>query len=107
MKNLHRELQRSHRENQKNQIVTQINPLLRGDGGKNQAGNKKQETKNSKREMVNMTRNELLKRLGRYILLMLIAIIAISLGKKISGANDCSTCAGKGVCNGKTDCNKY
>jgi hypothetical protein len=54
-----------------------------------------------------MTRNELLKRLGRYILLMLIAIIAISLGKKISGANDCTTCAGKGVCNGKTDCNKY
>ena len=54
-----------------------------------------------------MTRNELLKKLGRYILLILIAVIAISLGKKISGANDCSTCAGKGICNGKTDCNKY
>jgi hypothetical protein len=54
-----------------------------------------------------MTRNELLKRLGRYILLMLIAVIAVSLGKKISASNDCSACAGKGVCNGKTDCNKY
>jgi len=54
-----------------------------------------------------MTRNELIKKLGRYILLMLIAIIAISLGKKVAGANACSTCAGKGICNGNTDCNKY
>jgi hypothetical protein len=54
-----------------------------------------------------MTRNELLKKLGRYILLMLIAVIAISLGKKVSGANACTTCAGKGICNGMTDCNKY
>jgi len=54
-----------------------------------------------------MTRSELLKKLGRYILLMLIALIAVSLGKKVSGANECTTCAGKGICNGKTDCKKY
>jgi hypothetical protein len=54
-----------------------------------------------------MTRNELIKQLGRYILLLLIAVIAISLGKKVSGADDCSTCAGKSICNGKTDCKKY
>jgi hypothetical protein len=54
-----------------------------------------------------MTRSELIKRLGRYILLMLIALIVISLGKKVTGANDCTTCAGKGICSGKTDCNKY
>jgi hypothetical protein len=54
-----------------------------------------------------MTRKELLKKLGRYILLLLIAIIAISLGKKVTGKNECSTCAGNGICNGKTDCNKY
>jgi hypothetical protein len=54
-----------------------------------------------------MTRNELLKKLGRYLLLTLIAIIAIALGKKISGGNECSACPGKGICNGKTDCNKY
>jgi hypothetical protein len=54
-----------------------------------------------------MTRNELIKKLGRYILLMLIALIAISLGKKVSGENACSTCAEKGICNGKTDCKKY
>jgi len=54
-----------------------------------------------------MTRSELLKKLGRYILLMLIALIAVTLGKKVSGANECTTCAGKGICNGKTDCKKY
>jgi hypothetical protein len=54
-----------------------------------------------------MTRNELLKKLGRYILLMLIALIAISLGRKVSGENECTTCSGKGICKGKTDCSKY
>ena len=54
-----------------------------------------------------MTRNELLKKLGRYLLLMLIAVIVISLGKKVISGNDCTTCPGKGICNGKTDCNKY
>jgi len=54
-----------------------------------------------------MSRNDFFKKLGRYILLMLMALIVISLGKKIAGASTCSTCAGKGICNGKTDCNKY
>lgn len=54
-----------------------------------------------------MSRSDFFKKLGKYILLMLIAMIVISLGKKIAGANDCSTCAGKGICNGRTDCNKY
>jgi hypothetical protein len=70
-----------------------------------QKTNAKLKTQDNKRN--DMTRNELIKRLGRYILLMLIALIAISLGKKVSGANECSTCAGKGICNGKTDCKKY
>jgi hypothetical protein len=60
-----------------------------------------------KKKRKDMTRNELLKKLGRYILLTLIAVIAISLGKKVVSGNDCSTCAGKGICNGKSDCNKY
>ena len=54
-----------------------------------------------------MSRNELLKKLGRYLLLIFIAIIVISLGKKIAGGSDCTACPGKGICNGKTDCNKY
>jgi hypothetical protein len=73
-----------------------------GQGGKPDTSNEKQETSNN-----NMTRNESIKRLGRYLLLMLIALIVISLGKKIGGGNNCSTCAGKGICNGKSDCNKY
>jgi hypothetical protein len=54
-----------------------------------------------------MTRSELLKKLGRYFLLILIALIAITLGKRAVNVNDCSVCPGKGICNGKTDCNKY
>jgi hypothetical protein len=54
-----------------------------------------------------MTRSELIKKLGRYILLLVIAIIAISLGKKVAGENKCTTCAGKGICAGNTDCNIY
>jgi hypothetical protein len=54
-----------------------------------------------------MTRIELLKKLGRYLLLMLIAMIVIALGNKVISGNDCSVCPGKGICNGKTDCNKF
>jgi hypothetical protein len=54
-----------------------------------------------------MTRNELIKKLGRYILLMMIALIAIALGNKVIATNECSKCPGNGICNGKTDCNKY
>jgi hypothetical protein len=54
-----------------------------------------------------MTRKELIKKLGRYILLMLIALIAIALGNKVITTNECSKCPGNGICNGKTDCNKY
>jgi hypothetical protein len=54
-----------------------------------------------------MTRIELLKKLGRYLLLMLIAMIVIALGNKVISGKDCSVCPGKGICNGKTDCNKF
>jgi hypothetical protein len=54
-----------------------------------------------------MTRYDFFKKLGRYILLVLIAVIAISLGKKIVSGNACAKCPGNGICNGKTDCNKY
>jgi hypothetical protein len=63
------------------------------------------ESKNT--DNFDMTRNELIKRLGRYILLLFIAVIAFSLGKKVAGENKCTTCAGKGICTGNTDCNKY
>jgi hypothetical protein len=54
-----------------------------------------------------MTRKDLLKKLGRYALLMILAVIVLLLGNKVVAANNCNTCAGKGICNGKTDCNKF
>jgi hypothetical protein len=54
-----------------------------------------------------MSRIDFFKKLGRYLLLMLIALIAIALGNKVITNNDCSKCPGNGICNGKTDCNKY
>jgi hypothetical protein len=54
-----------------------------------------------------MSRNDFFRKLGRYILLMLIAMIVIALGNKVISGKDCSVCAGKGICNGKTDCNKF
>jgi hypothetical protein len=54
-----------------------------------------------------MTRNDFFKRLGRYLLLMLIVMIVIALGNKVISGKDCSVCPGKGICHGKTDCNKF
>lgn len=54
-----------------------------------------------------MNRNDFFKKTGRYILLMLMAFIAIALGGKVVTAKDCSVCPGKGICKGETDCNKY
>ena len=64
-------------------------------------------TQREKNKSEYMTRNELLRKLGRYLLLMLIALIAIALGNKVITTNECSKCPGNGICNGKTDCNKY
>ena len=54
-----------------------------------------------------MTRIDFFRKLTRYLLLLLIAIIVLALGNKIVSAKDCSECPGKGICNGKTDCNKF
>jgi hypothetical protein len=54
-----------------------------------------------------MNRIDFLKKLIRIGLLALLALIVFGLGSKIVTAGDCSACAGKGICNGKTDCNKY
>jgi len=54
-----------------------------------------------------MSRIDFFRKLIRYILLLLLSIIVFSLGNRVVTAKDCSECPGKGVCNGKTDCNKY
>jgi len=33
--------------------------------------------------------------------------MVFALGNKIVSAKSCSECPGKGICNGKTDCDKY
>jgi len=35
------------------------------------------------------------------------AAIVFLLGNKVVSTNNCNICPGKGICNGKTDCNKY
>lgn len=55
----------------------------------------------------NMSRGEFFKKLVRYGLLALLTLIVFALGNKVVTGKDCSACAGKGVCNGETDCNKY
>ena len=54
-----------------------------------------------------MSRDDFFKKLGRYVLLMLMALIVFALGSRIVTGKDCSACPGKGICNGESDCNKF
>jgi hypothetical protein len=64
-------------------------------------------SKHRKTNYDNMTRQESIKKLGRYILLMLMTLIVLLLGNRVVTGSACNSCPGKGVCNGETDCNKY
>jgi hypothetical protein len=54
-----------------------------------------------------MRRKEFLHKIIRYTLLLLLGILAVALGRKAVPGNICSSCPGKGICNGETDCAKY
>jgi hypothetical protein len=54
-----------------------------------------------------MNRDRFLKTLIRYILSAILALIAMALGSKAVMGSACSSCAGKGICSGETDCTKY
>jgi hypothetical protein len=54
-----------------------------------------------------MNREIFLKKLIRYGLLTILAIIVFVLGGRVVTGKGCSSCAGKGICSGNTDCNKY
>jgi vancomycin permeability regulator SanA len=54
-----------------------------------------------------MRRDIFIRRLMRYALLLIMAVLVMILGRKVVIGQDCSACPGKGICNGKTDCNKY
>ena len=51
-----------------------------------------------------MNRIDFFKKLGRYILLMLMAFIVMAVGKKGRYWKDCSECPGNGICRGESDC---
>ena len=54
-----------------------------------------------------MNRNEFIRRVVRYILLVLLTGITILLGNRIVTGTDCSACPGKGICAGDIDCSKF
>jgi hypothetical protein len=54
-----------------------------------------------------MNRNEFIKKVFRYLLLAILALIAAVTGSRVTLASDCSTCAGKGICRGESDCSQY
>jgi hypothetical protein len=54
-----------------------------------------------------MNRNEFIRKVVRYILLMLLTGITILLGNRIVTGSECSACPGKGICTGESDCSKF
>jgi hypothetical protein len=54
-----------------------------------------------------MNRLDFIRRIIKFVLLLLLAVIAFALGNKVVTGKDCSECPGNGICNGKTDCEKY
>jgi hypothetical protein len=54
-----------------------------------------------------MNRTEFVKSAIRYLLLVVLAGIAILLGSKAVTGSNCSSCPGKGICIGESDCSKY
>jgi lipopolysaccharide export LptBFGC system permease protein LptF len=57
--------------------------------------------------MMTFTRHEFLKKLIRAMLVAFLAFLAFSLGSKAVSGKECTTCPGKGICNGETDCSNY
>jgi hypothetical protein len=54
-----------------------------------------------------MKRTDFIKKFFRYLLFILLAVIAMITGSRVSMASDCSSCAGKGICRGESDCSQY
>ncbi len=54
-----------------------------------------------------MDRTEFIRKVFRIIMFAMLAVIAAMLGKRTVTGSNCSTCSGRGICNGNTDCEKY
>ena len=54
-----------------------------------------------------MNRKKFIDTFLRAALLAGLAFLLFSLGRKASAANNCSSCPGKGICNGQSDCSLF
>jgi hypothetical protein len=54
-----------------------------------------------------MTRSDFIIRVFRYILFGLLSVIAAIAGSRVVSGADCSSCPGKGLCVGESDCSRY
>ena len=54
-----------------------------------------------------MERSEFIKKIIRYLLFGLLALVAVVIGNKVVTGSDCSSCPGKGICKGETDCSTF
>jgi hypothetical protein len=52
-------------------------------------------------------RKEFLNRFARMMLLALLGALSVILGRKAVSGTDCSSCPGKGICLGESDCSTY
>jgi hypothetical protein len=54
-----------------------------------------------------MKRSEFVKKVIRYLLFGLLALVAVVTGSKAVTGSDCSSCPGKGICAGESDCSTF
>jgi hypothetical protein len=54
-----------------------------------------------------MKRKDFIRKIIQYLLFGILSSIAIFLGSRAVSGNNCSSCPGKGICSGETDCSKY
>lgn len=54
-----------------------------------------------------MKRTEFIKRVIRYLLFGILGIVALIAGGKVVTGASCSSCPGKGICLGETDCSTF
>jgi hypothetical protein len=54
-----------------------------------------------------MNRIEFLKKVIRYLLFGLLAVIVALTGSRTVVGSDCSSCPGKGICSGESDCSTF
>lgn len=54
-----------------------------------------------------MNRIEFVKKVIRFMLFALLGGIALLTGSRIATGTDCSSCPGKGICVGESDCSTF